>query len=174
MNAIIIYSSKTGNTKKMAEFIYNNIKDIVYTDLLSIKDIKDIENLKKYDLILLGGWINRATLNKEAIHLLKKIKNKNIGLFATLGAMPESEHGQKVINNLKNLLVDKNSLGQYICPGLVDPKMIEKLQGITAIIMPKKLRQKMIDTSLKSRYATNEELEKAGQYFKEKIEKMKK
>ena len=86
--------------------------------------------------------------------------------------MPDSEHGRKVIKNLQDLLKDRDSLGQYICPGLVDPKMIEKLKGITGLVVPKKIKEKMIETSLKSRKATEEELKEAENYFIEKIKKI--
>ncbi|MEQ2400028.1 flavodoxin family protein [Peptoniphilus hominis (ex Hitch et al. 2025)] len=166
MKGLIIYSSKTGNTKRMAEKIYEVLKD---EHQMTIKDIRDAPEVEKFDFILLGAWIDRGSLEPKALKVLKTIKNKKLGLFATLGAMPDSEHGRKVIKNLENLLIDRDSLGQYICPGLVDPKMIEKLKGIKGVIVPKKIKEKMIDTSLASRKATEEELEAAADYFFEKI-----
>lgn len=166
MKGLIIYSSKTGNTKRMAEKIYEVLKKEYQ---ITIKDIRDAPEVEKFDFILLGAWIDRGTLETKALKFLKTIKNKKIGLFATLGAMPDSEHGRKVIKNLEGLLRGKESLGQYICPGLVDPKMIEKLKGIKGVIVPKKIKEKMIDTSLASRKATEEELEAAADYFFEKI-----
>lgn len=166
MKGIIIYSSKTGNTKRMAEKIYEALKDEYE---MTIKNIRDSPNIESYDFVLLGGWIDRGTLEAKSLKYLENIKNKKLGLFATLGAMPDSEHGRKVIKNLEGLLIGKESLGQYICPGLVDPKMIEKLKGIKGVIVPKKIKEKMITTSLKSREATEEELLKAANYFAENI-----
>lgn len=166
MKGIIIYSSKTGNTKRMAEKIYEALKDEYE---MTIKNIRDSPNIESYDFVLLGGWIDRGTLEAKSLKYLENIKNKKLGLFATLGAMPDSEHGRKVIKNLEGLLIGKESLGQYICPGLVDPKMIEKLRGITGLVVPKKIKEKMIKTSLKSREATEEELLKAANYFAENI-----
>ncbi|WP_019124520.1 flavodoxin family protein [Peptoniphilus grossensis] len=166
MKGLIIYSSKTGNTKRMAEKIYEVLKKEYQ---MTIKDIRDAPEVEKFDFILLGAWIDRGTLETKALKFLKTIKNKKIGLFATLGAMPDSEHGRKVIDNLIELLKDRKSLGQYICPGQVDPKMIEKLRGITGLVVPKKIKEKMIETSLKSREATEEELEEAAKYFAENI-----
>lgn len=166
MKGLIIYSSKTGNTKRMAEKIYEALKDEYE---MTIKDIRDSPEIENYDFILLGGWVDRGTLEPQARKYLDKIKNKKLGLFATLGAMLDSEHGRKVIKNLENLLIGKESLGQYICPGLVDPKMIEKLKGIKGMVVPNKIKEKMIDTSLKSRKATEEELEEAAKYFVENI-----
>ena len=169
MKGLIIYSSKTGNTKRMAEKIYEVLKD---EQQMTIKDIREAPKIEEYDFILLGGWIDRGTLETKTLKLLKTIKNKKIGLFATLGAMPDSEHGRKVIKNIEDLLNDRDSLGQYICPGLVDPKMIEKLKGITGLVVPKKIKEKMIETSLKSRKATEEELLKAANYFVENIKRL--
>ena len=166
MKGLIIYSSKTGNTKRMAEKIYEVLKD---EHQMTIKDIRDAPEVEKFDFILLGAWIDRGSLEPKALKVLHSIKNKKIGLFATLGAMPDSEHGRKVIKNLEKLLIDRDSLGQYICPGLVDPKMIEKLRGITGLVVPKKIKEKMIETSLASRKATEEELEEATKYFAENI-----
>ncbi|MET3617716.1 flavodoxin [Peptoniphilus olsenii] len=169
MKGLIIYSSKTGNTKRMAEKIYEVLKD---EHQMTIKDIRDAPEVEKFDFILLGAWIDRGTLETKTLKFLKTIKNKKIGLFATLGAMPDSEHGRKVIKNLEDLLIDRDSLGQYICPGLVDPKMIEKLRGITGLVVPKQIKEKMIETSLKSRVATEEELEQAANYFAKNIKQL--
>lgn len=166
MKGLIIYSSKTGNTKRMAEKIYEVLKKEYQ---MTIKDIRDAPEVEKFDFILLGAWIDRGTLETKALKFLKTIKNKKIGLFATLGAMPDSEHGRKVIDNLRELLKDRKSLGQYICPGQVDPKMIEKLKGIKGVVVPNKIKEKMIDTSLASREASEEELEEAAKYFAENI-----
>jgi len=171
MKGIVIYSSKTGNTKNMAEFIYSEIKNLGDVEISDIKDLKGKEeSLDKLDFVLLGAWIDRGTIEGKAMKLLKKLNNKKVGLFATLGAMPDSEHGHKVIKNLENLLEDRETLGQYICPGLVDPKMIEKLKGITGVVVPKHVKEKMIETSLESRNATEKELQKAAEYFKNHLE----
>lgn len=154
----------------MAEVIYDEIKKISEVDLTDIKDYKKRTDLD-YDFILLGAWIDRGTIENKAMKLFKTLENKKIGLFATLGAMPDSEHGRKVIKNLEELLKNKDSLGQYICPGLVDEKMIEKLKGITGMVVPKHIKEKMIETSIASRYATEEELEEAGKYFRKNLER---
>ncbi|MCM8791700.1 MAG: flavodoxin domain-containing protein [Candidatus Omnitrophica bacterium] len=53
--AIVIYYSQTGNTKKMAEFIYEAIeREGVSVDLKKVEDTK-VEDLLKYDAILIGS-----------------------------------------------------------------------------------------------------------------------
>lgn len=138
MKGIIIYSSRTGNTKRMAEKIYDILKDKYEMTIKDINDVEDERETKEYEFVLLGAWIDKGTVDNKAMKFLKKVENEKVGLFATLGAMPDSEHGKKVIKNLKELLKNKESLGEYICPGLVDSDLINKLEGITGKVVPKK------------------------------------
>ncbi|MDO5713606.1 MAG: flavodoxin family protein [Tissierellia bacterium] len=168
MKGIILYSTRTGNTKKMAEVIYEKVKEITEVEIFDIKDKKTLEG---YDFALVGAWVDRGKPNPQALKYIEKVKIKNLGLFCTLGAMPNSEHGQKVSRNLEKLLEDYTSLGTYLCPGKVDPKMVKRLEGLVGMAVPKKIKEKMITTSKNSRNATEEELEEAGEYFKNKINK---
>ncbi|MDU2110635.1 MAG: flavodoxin family protein, partial [Peptoniphilus lacydonensis] len=109
MKGIIIYSSRTGNTKRMAEKIYDILKDKYEMTIKDINDVEDERETKEYEFVLLGAWIDKGTVDNKAMKFLKKVENEKVGLFATLGAMPDSEHGKKVIKNLKELLKNKES-----------------------------------------------------------------
>ena len=75
MKGLIIYSSKTGNTKRMAEKIYEVLKD---EHQMTIKDIRDAPEVEAFDFILLGAWIDRGTLETKTLKFLKTIKNKKL------------------------------------------------------------------------------------------------
>ena len=97
-NILVAYSSKTGNTKKLAEGILDGIKKmeggVVDTaDIVDIKDIKDISEIDKYDTVIAGYWVDKGGANEEAAVFLKKITGKKVGIFATLAYWPDSEHG---------------------------------------------------------------------------------
>lgn len=67
MNILIAYSSKTGNTKKLAMGIYNNIYE--ECDLnVSIKPIDKVKCIEDYDAILIGYWVDKGVL-------IKRLKN---------------------------------------------------------------------------------------------------
>ncbi|SUB74278.1 flavodoxin family protein [Peptoniphilus indolicus] len=172
MRGIIAYSSKTGNTKKMAEHIYLELKKICDVEIKDIKEIKKDPKLEEYDFALVGAWIDKGKPNKEAKNIIENTKQQNLGIFVTMGAMPDSPHGMDVSKNLEDLLKNRNSLGYYKCPGLVDKKLIEKMRGFTGAIVPKKIKEKMIQTSIESRHATEEELQEAADYFYEKLNKI--
>ena len=56
MKLLITYSSKTGNTKKLAEGLYNNLP----FKEMDIMPIADVRNIDEYDTVLVGYWVDRA------------------------------------------------------------------------------------------------------------------
>ncbi len=64
MKILILYYSESGNTKKIAESMFNALKDVHQIELFSIKKAK-IENLQNYDLIFLGAPCHHSTLAKK-------------------------------------------------------------------------------------------------------------
>lgn len=119
MKILITYSSKTGNTEKVAKAIHENIPQ---ASLLPISEIVNLD----YDLIFIGGWIDRATFDQTALTLAKQIFDKNVAYFFTLGAYPDSDHAKDCITNIETLLKDNNNNihGGYFCQGAIDPKLI--------------------------------------------------
>ncbi len=77
MKILLTYSSVTGNTKKLADAIYQVGKEYI-DDYLSVDEVTNID---AYDVILIGSWINKGFPNSKALELMKKISNKKIGYF---------------------------------------------------------------------------------------------
>lgn len=128
MRKIIVYSSKTGNTKKIAESIAERINPDVMCD---IKDI-DVTSLNKEDIIFIGGWIDKGYMNKEVMEFIEKIENQKVAFFFTLGAYPNSMHTFDCIDNIKNALLKNNNevLAHYHCQGAIDPKLISWMKEL--------------------------------------------
>ena len=75
---LIVYSSVTGNTKQIAEAIYDGFGE----DMANIFAIRDEFNLEDYDNIAVGYWLTRGEPDKMVQELLKKLNNiamKQIG-----------------------------------------------------------------------------------------------
>ncbi|WP_028857341.1 flavodoxin family protein [Psychrilyobacter atlanticus] len=127
MKTLIAYSSKTGNTKKVAESILKAFPKG------EISDIKDIDNLD-YDLIIVGTWIDKGTADAKALKFIETIKEKKIAYFFTLGAYPNSDHANDCIKNIDKLFLDnKNTLiGNFHCQGAIDPKLISWMSELPA------------------------------------------
>lgn len=166
MKNLIIYSSKTGNTKKLAYGIYENLKEKYDFDIQDMENIKDISVINEYDVILVGFWIDRGTANAKAKKFIKSIKNKKLILFATLAANPASKHGLDVIKNMNKLADSSNTLietGLY--NGLADPKLMEKLKTKPPLFLPKIILNKMIEAGEQSRETNDEDIADASNKF---------
>ena len=124
MNILVLYSSRTGNTKKVAEAIQSALPE--GTPCLSMAEAP--ADLSAYDLIFAGYWVDRGTANAEAKTFLEGLHHKNVALFATLGADPTSDHAQKSLDEGAKLLPKETDVvGTFICQGAVDPKIIEMM-----------------------------------------------
>lgn len=165
MKGLIIYSSLTGNTKKMAENLYNGFSSMGEWVL---SDIKTAPLWSDYDVILLGGWIDQGTLDKKILGYLENIEKGKctLGLFATLGAMPDSFHGAKCYETLNGLLEGHNKLGVYLCPGKVSEAVIKRVEQMPEGILPKEVQLEMIEAGKVSREATEAEYQQAVEFFR--------
>ena len=122
MKTIVLYSTKTGNTKMVAEAIAKALPN--GTPCENIADTK--AEFADYDLVFMGYWVDRGTADKASRQILATLNNKYIALFATLGADPKSDHAKKCLENGALLLPQgKKPLGSFICQGKIDPKLLE-------------------------------------------------
>ncbi len=127
MKALISYSSKTGNTKRVGVAIGNAFTHV------EIKDIKDVDNLD-YDMIVVGTWIDKGTADMKALKFIETIKNKKTAYFFTLGAYPDSQHAMDCITNITKLFTDNGNevAGHFHCQGAIDPKLTEWMSKLPA------------------------------------------
>lgn len=124
MKILIAYSSRTGNTKSVAEAIS---EVIINGDLVSIEENP---NPNDYDGIIVGYWADRGKADELADNFMEKIKNKPCGIFATLGAYPDSESGKKLINYGVDKLESNGNkiLKTFVCQGRMAKTLKEKFE----------------------------------------------
>ena len=112
MTYSIVYSSRTGNTKILADAI----KEVVGEDCIYF-GIPDEEALKA-DYIYVGFWTDKGCCNSEIKDFLKKIKNKTVFLFGTAGFGEDQEYFEKIIQRSEKSLSDDVKVdGHYMCQG---------------------------------------------------------
>lgn len=126
MQTLIVYSSLTGNTKKVAEAIHE-----VFGAEAALFPVETAPDPAQYDLIIAGFWVDRGTADKKAQSFLQTLEGKPVALFATLGAYPDSEHAASSLKNAATLLDGSNELvGTFICQGKVDPRLLEQFKSL--------------------------------------------
>ena len=110
----IIYSSKTGNTQKLAEALQNILpKD-------NCQYYKTVEKAPKVlsNLLYIGFWTDKGTADTQTIEFLKQLKNKKIFLFGTAGYGGSQNYFEEIINNVKKNIDSSNTLiGTFMCQG---------------------------------------------------------
>lgn len=85
MKVLVAYLTKTGNTKKVAEAIYEEIREDK-----AIKPIEEVDGIESYDLAFLGFPIHQMGPDKKTVKLLEKhcVGGRRVVLFIT-HASPE-------------------------------------------------------------------------------------
>lgn len=124
MKHLIVYSSNSGNTKKLAEEIFRQLPDD--------KDIKPVANAGDpagYDVICVGFWFKGGQPDPSSQEFLKKCGHAKVFLFATHGAAAGSEHARMGMNKAIDLTGGATIAGTFSCPGEVPEKVIETASG---------------------------------------------
>lgn len=134
MKSLVVYSSRTGNTRKIAEAIAAVFPGC---ELYSVESAPAPEG---YELVAIGYWVDKGMPDAEAKTYLETVRNTNVALFGTLGAWPDSEHAKDCVvqgEALVNAPERRNKvLGTYLCQGKVDPKVIAMMQKMAASAHP--------------------------------------
>ena len=122
MSYSIIYSSRTGNTKLLADKI-QTVKGSA-----DCKYFGPIENADlDADIIYIGFWTDKGRADDECLEFLKTIRNKNIFIFGTCGFGKEQSYFDRVIANTAKAIDSSNALiGSFICQGKMPMRVREK------------------------------------------------
>ena len=164
MRTLVVYSSLTGNTRMVAEAIYSAIDG--EKEILSLRDNKDID-VDYFDRVIVGFWVDKGSADSLSKKFMKTLEGKEVAYFGTLGADPDSPHGDKVRERVKNLFSSTNTyLGGFLSRGKIDPKLVEKMGKF-----PLKLVHPLTPERLKriedaKPHPNEEDLENAKKYFR--------
>ncbi len=127
MRIAVIYSSRTGNTRKVAKAIHESLPE--GAELCRIDDAPDPS---RFDLIFVGFWVDKGIANKDAQEFMRKLSGQHVALFGTLGAYPDSDHARQCLERVGALLSTCTVVDTFICQGAIDPKLIEWMKTLPA------------------------------------------
>lgn len=125
MKVLVTYITRTGNTKKVAEAIYDEIDE-----QKEMKPLDEVNNLDGYGLIFIGFPINQFYPPEKAQKFLSnQTSGKDIALFMT-HAVPENT-GLILdwISTAKEMASEANIIGTFNCQGKVARKLLDILQN---------------------------------------------
>jgi flavodoxin len=113
MKVIVTYMSQTGNTKKVAETIFQEIKG-----KKEIKPMSEVNSLDGYDLAFIGLPIQAYQPAGDAKSFLEQhVEGKNIALFVTHAAPEGNPDIREWLERCKAAAAGAKILGVFDCQG---------------------------------------------------------
>ena len=120
MRSLVVYSSRTGNTRKLAEAIAGAI------GAERLAPVESAPDPAEFDFIALGFWANKGGPDELAQAYMRRVVGKAVGLFGTAGVYPDSEHGLRFMARAVNLMRDNDVRCTYHCQGRIDPVLVAR------------------------------------------------
>ena len=133
MKALVAYMSKTGNTKKVAQAIYEALeceKEIMTTDQLV--------DLDGYDLCFLGFPTQRFGPDPKTESFLQKHcrPGRDVALFVTHAAPEDAEDVQEWMEGFRKAAAGANLVGMFDCQG----QLAKGIKFVMSIMPDQELR----------------------------------
>nr|WP_321497575.1 flavodoxin family protein [uncultured Methanolobus sp.] len=123
MKTLVTYLTQTGNTQKIAEAIYGELKGEK-----DIKPINEVANLEGYDLAFIGFPVMQFDIPaKVKSFITDKTAGKNVAIFMT-HAVPEGfEAIHSWTGSAAQAAAGANFLGSFDCQGELAQPVIDML-----------------------------------------------
>lgn len=121
MKYSIVYSSITGNTKKLAESIKNKITECYFGN--------PSDEALSADTIFIGFWATRNSCGADVQSFIEKLSGKNLFIFGTASYNNTKEYFEEILSNAKSHVPSSNNIiGAYMCQGKVSDTMQDKIK----------------------------------------------
>ena len=114
MKVLVAYMSKTGNTRKVAEAIFEAISD--YKEM---KPINEVRSLDGYDIAFLGFPVLRSGPDKKTKEFLEKhcVNGRNVVLFITHATPEDSHELPQMLDKFKRAAREARIVDMFDCQG---------------------------------------------------------
>ena len=134
MNTLILYATKYGAAREIAERIADNMGGAVLHDLKQ----SHIPNLEEFDCVIIGSSLYAGFIRKEAKAFLAqntdKLLNKKIGLF--LSGMAKSDEKKYFDDNFPKSILQGAKAAVFL-GGIFDPQKAGKMERFIMKVVTK-------------------------------------
>lgn len=127
LDYLVLYSSETGNTKSVANAIFNALPGIQK----ELCNIKDFHFDKEARLYFVGFRTICGSCDINIISFLCGLQEKKIALFGTCGFGKNSEYYHRITNNVSAFISDDcEYLGGFLCQGKMLPEIKKRYEAM--------------------------------------------
>ena len=126
MKTLVAYMSQTGNTKKVAEAIFGEIREEK-----EIKKIDEVESLDGYDIAFLGFPMHVEGPDKKTVKLLEKhcVPGRDVVLFITHASPEDGPDLPPMIEKFTQAARGANIVDLFHCQGEL-AKSVKRIMSI--------------------------------------------
>lgn len=122
MASLVVYSSLSGNTRRLADAVARGLPSPV-----SVFPVESAPEPSRYAFVAVGFWVEHGEPDEASRRYMKRIRRQRVGAFGTMGADPKSVHGLRVAGQVRQLLRLNRVELVHLCQGRIDPEVIERL-----------------------------------------------
>ncbi|GFO85437.1 MULTISPECIES: flavodoxin family protein BilS [Anaerostipes] len=136
MKYSIVYSSRTGNTKLLAEHLKSSLPDdsVIYFG-------KPSAEAAEADLIFLGFWTDKGCCDETVTDFLTLLSSKKIFLFGTAGFGQSDAYFEQILSRVREQIPKSCQVtGTFMCQGKM-PDSVRKRYEAMMSQEPEKARQ---------------------------------
>jgi flavodoxin len=120
---LVTYFSRTGNTRKVAEAIFDEIPGDK-----ALKPMEEVEDLSPYANIFVGFPVQTHSVPYQVELFLKRIpEGRKVALFSTHGSVTGSRLSREALEYASVLVAKAKLVGTFSCRGRVSMKGLEVL-----------------------------------------------
>lgn len=162
----VVYTSRTGNTEKIAAKIFETLPG-------NSKDIRRVEEAGyDADICFVGFWNDRGTCSGSIMEYLSELHGKRIALFGTCGMGGSKEYFSEVAHRVEALIPDDNEyLGAFLCAGKMPGQVLERYKMMQEVEDSPKIRRMIQAYEEGMLHPDEQDLEQAVRFTKEVLKK---
>ena len=121
MKQIVVYSSKGGNTKKLAEAAFSRMGE--EKDIYPVAQAPDPAG---YDIAVIAFWFQGGKPDSASQEYLKKCSGATkVFLIGSHGAAPDTDLARMGMNMARELASKANVIGSFDCQGEVPQQVLD-------------------------------------------------
>ncbi len=120
MKSLVVYSSQTGNTRKLAEALFEMLPD--EKEIYAVADAPEPAN---YDLVAIGFWVMGGNPDPDTAQYLDRIGKQKLFLFGTHGVPKNSPEAVNAMNSTRKAVPKAEVVGTYNCEGELSSQLID-------------------------------------------------
>lgn len=128
MKYAIVYSSKTGNTARLAQTIRETLsaEDCLYFGAPA-------EGAATAELLFVGFWTDKGRADEELTAFLAGLRGKRVFLFGTAGFGGSQPYFDKILDQVQSALDPSNQVvGRYMCQGRMPAPVRTRYEAMAA------------------------------------------